>query len=137
MAQIKCDIRPLTKQVQLWWTRQHLHQDENGLASLYRNPCGSGCGWQRNRTPEQIAASLRPYIKVDAVQLAGILQQPDTKTALAVASALAPSPVGLELNFVVDAIKLAGAQTVRQRNRAFAGLALTGALLLFWLAFKD
>jgi hypothetical protein len=137
MAQSNYNPGPLTRQLQLWWSQQHLHPDDGGLAPLYRSPCGWGCGWQQGRTPDQIAGSLRPYLKVDAVQLAGVLQQPGAHVALAVANALTPTPVGLELTAVVDAIEAAGAMTVSERNRALAGLAVVGVALLFWFLFRD
>jgi hypothetical protein len=150
MAERQLDIGPLISQVQSWWDSQHaecpvlapdpLGRPFDGLSFLYTqaeleysSPCPLLCGWRDGQTPEQMIASLRPYLKAGAVNAAGLLDRPDAQIAEQVASTLLPAPFGDELTFVTDLIEAAGAQTVQGRNRKLVGAGAAGFFLILFL----
>lgn len=133
------NIQPLLNQVQLWWSQQQPAPGDtpSGLNHLF-NPYGMVGNWQKGRSRVQLANELRSYVKADSVRASGMLQQPDAKVALQVANLLLPKPLSLEVDVIVDAIELAGADTVADRRRALVGLIGAGAsLLLFSLLFSQ
>lgn len=80
-------------------------------------------------------ATLRPHLKANAVQASELLSTPDAQIAREIASTLLPAPFGEELNVVTDLIQAAGAQTLKQRDRALMGAAAGGVALLWFLVF--
>jgi hypothetical protein len=112
------DLGPLIARVQKWWSEQHEHPMTENLGGLFKNPCGFGCDWQARRSPEALVASLRPFLSTGVVDLAHQLQTPDVQVARQVAGSLLPQPYGMELELVTGVIEVAGAQTVKQREKA-------------------
>ncbi len=138
-------VEVLQIKVQEWWSNQHEHpvepwEDELSLYFKGTNlvPCGWGyCNWQQGRSPEALVASLRPHITGELIKAAQRLEEPGVAWSLAIASSLMPRPYGDELQFVVDIIEAAGAQSVQERNQALVGAGVAGAsvvalLLIAW-----
>jgi len=143
------DLGPLTELAQAWWTAEHepctpplpawgepAWGQENMFAPIIRPFCGISCGWKSDRDRDALVASLRPHLKAGAVETAQLLEQPDAQIGLQVASALLPTPYGEELTLVADLIEAAGAQTVRARNWALAGVGATLLVLVCVFLFK-
>lgn len=151
------NLQPLIDLIQPFWTDQHagcqplVPQPHPGLEGLeflwgYNAPavalgiapiCGLGCGWRNGRTTDELVRVLRWRLKASAVEASAILEQPDSRLALQVASALVPQPLGDELTLVADLIEAAGAQTVRGRNRALAGAGIAAAGLLVYFGSRS
>ena len=143
------NLGPLVEPVQAWWTTQHEPCQPVPVESYdppeivpfsmfqYRSTirpfCGFSCGWKGDRTFDQLLLGLRPRLKASAVEAAQMLEQPDAQIALKVASSLVPQPIGDELTLVTDLIEAAGAQTVKDRNRALVGAGIAFALIVAFL----
>jgi hypothetical protein len=119
------------EQVQLWWSEQQpdLRYASEDLSYLFL-PNMARHDWRKGRSVQQLAAELRPYLKVDAVRASRMLEQPAAQVALQVASQLVPQPFGSEIQVVVDVIEMAGSSNVADRQRALRGLVVAGAGLL-------
>jgi hypothetical protein len=148
------NLDPLIVQVQRWWTDQHaacgsgvsdpLGRPFEGLSVLYNFEewrenavvCPLTCGWRSEQTFDQLVASLRSEIKVNAVRTAGLLNRPDARVATQVASALMPAPWGEELTLVSDLIDAAGAKTVSERKRALKGAGIAVAVIVGFCFFS-
>ena len=112
------------KYLQRWWETQ----------SEVLIPSFAHVGYERRRlgtrSAEELAKEFRSDVQFHVAQAAFFLTQPDVQLITRIVEELAPPPEGEELQILIDAMMLAGGSTRKVRAGAFAGLCVSGLMLL-------